>query len=107
MFFLTKTDVSPTLLLSSFHSLQPIIKYLCGVLTSYKAGRISIPKIINGHNSVKNLNGVTVLVFCTASDDALHCTKFRENILNDFKLNSGHYFHTIRIYIKGHNSIKM
>ena len=33
-----------------------------------------------GYNSVKNVGGVTVLVLCTSSDDALYCTKFHENI---------------------------
>ena len=37
---------------------------------------IFIGKNSKGHNSVKNVSGVTVLVFCTSSYDAFICTKF-------------------------------
>ena len=33
---------------------------------------IFIGKIPRGHNSVKNVGGVTVLVLCTSSDDGLY-----------------------------------
>ena len=33
---------------------------------------ISIIKFSKGHNSVKNVGGVTVLVLCTSSDDAVY-----------------------------------
>ena len=32
----------------------------------------SIEKISKGHNSIKNVGGVTILVFCTLSDVALY-----------------------------------
>ena len=32
-------------------------------------------KISKGHNSVKNVGGVTVLVFCTSSDNGLYLYK--------------------------------
>ena len=39
---------------------------------SYRADMISIKKISKGHNSVKNVGGVLVLVLCTSSDDGLY-----------------------------------
>ena len=33
-------------------------------------------KFSKGHNSVKNVDGVTVLKFCTSHDSALFYTKF-------------------------------
>ena len=36
---------------------------------------IFIGKISKGHNSIKNVGGVTVLVLCTLSDDGLHLYK--------------------------------
>ena len=33
---------------------------------------ISIPKFLKGHNSIKNVVGVTVLLLCTSSNDALN-----------------------------------
>ena len=36
---------------------------------------IFIGKISMGHNSVKNVGGVTVLVLCTSSDDGLYLYK--------------------------------
>ena len=33
---------------------------------------IFILKFTKGHNSVKTVNGVTVLIFCILSDDALY-----------------------------------
>ena len=38
---------------------------------SYRAGTIFIAKISKGHNSVKNVSGVTALFLCTLSDDGL------------------------------------
>ena len=46
----------------------------------------SIRKLSKGHNSVKNVGGVTILFLCTSSDDGLYCTKFHENILNGMKV---------------------
>ena len=34
---------------------------------------ISIPKISKGHNSAKNVGGVTVVDLCTSSSHALYC----------------------------------
>ena len=39
---------------------------------SYGADTISVLKITKGHNSVKIVGRVMVLVLCTSSDDALH-----------------------------------
>ena len=39
--------------------------------SSYRADMIFIGKISKGHNSVKNVGGVRVLVLCTSSDDGL------------------------------------
>ena len=48
---------------------------------------ISIVKFAKGHNSVKNADGVTVLVLCMSIDDALYLyTKLNENIQMVFKL---------------------
>ena len=39
---------------------------------SYRADMIFIRKISKGHNSVKNVNGVSVLILRTSSDDGLY-----------------------------------
>ena len=39
---------------------------------SYRADTIFTAKISKGHNSVKNVVGVAVLVLCTSSDDGLY-----------------------------------
>ena len=39
---------------------------------SYRTDMISIRKISKGHNSVKNVGGVLILVLCTSSDDGLY-----------------------------------
>ena len=39
---------------------------------SYRADTISIRNILKGHNSVKNVGGITVLVLCTSSDNGLY-----------------------------------
>ena len=46
-------------------------KYLKGFV-SYCADTISIVKLAKEHNSVKNIDGIKVLIFCTFSDDALN-----------------------------------
>ena len=43
-----------------------------GQYQSYRADTIFIRKISKGHNSVKNVGGVSVLVLCTSSDDGLY-----------------------------------
>ena len=43
-----------------------------GQYQSYRADTIFIRKISKGHNSVKNVGGVSVLVLCTSSDDVLY-----------------------------------
>ena len=46
-------------------------KYLKG-FHSYRADVIYILKFIKGHNSVKSVGGVMVLVLCTLPDNALY-----------------------------------
>ena len=41
---------------------------------------ISILNVSKGHNSVKNVDGVTVLILCTLSDCAIIFIKFHESI---------------------------
>ena len=36
---------------------------------------IFIPKTLKGHNSIKNVGGVRILVLCTLSDDGLYLYK--------------------------------
>ena len=44
-------------------------------------------KVSKGHNSIKILGGVTVLVLCTSSDMMVYIyTKFHENILDGMKV---------------------
>ena len=40
-----------------------------GRYQSYRADTVVIRNISKGHNSVKGVGGVTVLVLCTSSDD--------------------------------------
>ena len=42
---------------------------------SYRADMISNRKISKGHNSVQNVDGVSVLVLCTSSDSDLYLYK--------------------------------
>ena len=66
---------------------------------------IVIGKISKGHNSLKTVDGVTVLILCTSSDGALFEQCFIKIFLMSFKL----YGDTILIRknSKGHNSVKM
>ena len=41
----------------------------------YRADTIFIGKISKGHNSVKYVGGITVLVLCTSSDGGLYFNK--------------------------------
>ena len=45
------------------------------VLKLYRADVIFIGKISKGHNSVKNVGRVMVLVLCTSTDDGLYLYK--------------------------------
>ena len=47
------------------------MKYLKGFV-SYYADTISTLKFAKGHNSVKNVGGVMVLILCVSFDDALY-----------------------------------
>ena len=50
---------------------QVVSKFLKG-FKSYCAETVTIVKFAKGHNSVKNVGGVMVLVLCMSSDDALY-----------------------------------
>ena len=39
-----------------------------------------------GHNSVKKVGGVTILVLCTSADNGLYLYQFHENILNGIRV---------------------
>ena len=41
-------------------------------IEKYRADTIFIRKISRGHNSIKNVGGMSVLVICTLSDDGLY-----------------------------------
>ena len=47
---------------------------------------IFIGKISKGHNSVKNVDGVTVLFLCTSFDGGYICTMFHVNILDSINV---------------------
>ena len=47
---------------------------------------ISISIITKGHNFIRQVHEVTGLVLCRPTDEALHCTKYHEIILNHFKV---------------------
>ena len=48
--------------------------------------KIFIAKISKGHNSVKNVGGVTVLALCTLSDDDLYLSSFMKIFSTVLKL---------------------
>ena len=52
---------------------------------SYRADRISIPKISKGNNSAKNVGGVTVVNLCKSSDHALHLCQVSWNYLERYQ----------------------
>ena len=43
-------------------------------------------KFAKGHNSVKNVGGVMVLVLCMSFKNVYICTKFHENILDGIEV---------------------
>ena len=43
-------------------------------------------KISKGHNSIKDVSGVTFLFLCTLSHGGLHLFEFHENILDGIKV---------------------
>ena len=45
-----------------------------------------MPDIKKGNNSAKNISGVTSFNLCKMAGHSLHCTKFREIILNGIKV---------------------
>ena len=45
-----------------------------------------MPEIKKGNNSANNVSGVTSFNLCKMACHALHCTKFREIILNGIKV---------------------
>ena len=47
---------------------------------------VSIGKISNGNNAVKNIGGVEIIFLCTSSDGGYYCKKFHENILDGIKV---------------------
>ena len=53
---------------------------------SYRADTISIPKILKGNNSAKNVGGVTVVNLCNRLIVLYICAKFREIISNGIKV---------------------
>ena len=53
---------------------------------SYEADTLSILKVKKGHNSVKMKIGLRLLLSAHWLVILYICTKFNENILNDFKI---------------------
>ena len=51
-------------------------------------------KIKQGNNSANNVRGVTSFNLCKMAGHALHCTKFREIILNGIKVIERTRFYT-------------
>ena len=47
---------------------------------------ISILYFKKGHNSIKNICRVMVLILCTSSNDALFWTEFNENISKGLRI---------------------
>ena len=41
-------------------------------IKKYRADTIFIRKISKGHNSVKNVGGLSIIVLCTSSDDGFY-----------------------------------
>ena len=52
---------------SDFYFYEVSLEYT-GRYQSYRADTIFIAKISKGHNSIKNVGGVSVFVLCTLSD---------------------------------------
>ena len=78
-------------LLFSFSAHRPMMLYICikfheNISTGFQKDMISKKKITKGHISVQNVGGVTVLVLCILSSDALYLLKFHENISKAFRV---------------------
>ena len=61
-----------------------------------------MPEIKKGNNSAKNVSKVTSFNLCKMAGHVLHCTKFREIILNSIKADTI----SILIITMGNNSAK-
>ena len=72
---------------------------------SYTADTISIPKIIKGNNSAKNVGGVTVPYLCTSSGHALYFYQVLWNYLEPYQSYRADTFSILKI-TKGNNSTK-
>ena len=83
---------------------QILWKYLKG-FGSYCADTISIVKFAKGHNSIKNVGGVMVLVLCMSCNDALYLYRGSWKYLKGFQ---SYWADTISMvkFSKGHNSVK-
>ena len=57
-----------------------------------------------GHNSVKTVNGVMVLNFCTSSDDALYLYQVSRKYLQEFQSYREDAICILK-FSKGHNSV--
>ena len=95
----------------SFSAYRLIMVYICikfgkniKGFQSYGAKRHLILFITKGHNSLKIIYGVKVLFSAHHLIMVYICAKFRENILNGFKLWSVHNFNVIT---KEYISVKM
>ena len=62
-------------------------------------------KISKGHNSIKNVGGVTVLVLCTSSDDGLYLYKVSCKYTAWYQSYRADTI-SIRKISKGNNSVK-
>ena len=70
---------------TKFHKIYKIsLQYLEG-FQSYLADTISIAKLSKEHNFIKNVVEVTVFVFCTLSDKAVHLYQVQRKCLKDFR----------------------
>ena len=72
---------------------------------SYRADTISILKISKGHNSAKNVGGVTVVYLCTSSGHALYFYHVLRNYLKRYQSYRADTISILKIS-KGHNSAK-
>ena len=83
---------------------QDLWKYLNG-FGSYYEDTISIVKFAKEHNSVKNVDGVMVLVLCMSFDDAWYLYQVSWKYLKGFQSLCADMISEVQ-FSKEHNSIK-
>ena len=81
------------------------IKFRKNISKGYKANTISLLKFSTGHNSIKNVDEVTVFLLCTLFDGAKYLHQVSQKYLKRVHVLLSIHNLSTEIF-KGHNSVK-